>query len=1379
MLPTNSQPAAVTVMEDPLLTGIMREQLDSMTNNKVERQKEPVQSDKSRESSHESTAISVKEMAGKVYANNAPKILLETITARSASLIIIITYIVFLIGFTLDFMTSFETFGLILNTCSSVLPGESCDLQTQSSLNVNQNFACTNGSTWTATVRNLQNIISFQLDVQRTNVSYSSIYESTTQSEIFLDINMWACYESDGSCTFNGGSINTKWQTVIVNFETKITYYASRGVGSQVVLGLLPNTFQNQDSLPTMGLVKSYYIQIKYLDDPLYLFSSPTGGYDPNLAYVTYPFNVACRSTEVIKDSLTVCLMFITIVVLGIYIQIVNNHVKETNGKWLSEQKWIVYYFIAVILFQNPVQLVVLFSNVNDSVGAFVAYLIDGISQGLLFTIWFLFADSIHHKLKPKYLFYGPKILFGILYLSSTIITTCLEFPFDQTNRSPTAAISSWPENLLYFFSVFRFLMFFMLWIWLLVWLYNIVASHRTLDKLPYMSTRYMQLSHRFFIVQSSAVTLYYLLQYWLVFYLIYGRESANANSSSDINFIAITDDITTLFHEQTTQFGKILLLTTYAVILAFLFLPANFLGHVGISNTFMATYVITEEELETEVKARKLTISNLRKNVLTNNVLMHQLVKMKAEVFCISIALKLRDLSFQAYYDPPALKTLSSYDGVMNLAFSGFEFVDAFYDTEHETFCFIARELSTQKLTVVFRGTASRRQMEDNLNYKRMELNIIAMKLCALDEIDGLDVPEFFAAKDENELFEILHGDDNVEELDAKDFGNMEEGGRRSSISKRDSDEGRRLSVRRSFSLNDANDRDKDKDRDSTTIDSNSLPNGSARQNMKKSSSLRDSFSDGANNVERGVQRVGKEIVHATNLVVDGMITSASNTPVLRTIVKPHVHSGFWSAYEVVRPFIHTILRRELSKNPSAQVYFCGHSLGGALATFAAMDVTIHTLPRINAYLKYKAMETLSQYPQSPRHTKKQSTTSVNVPQSFQQKLNPLNLFSRSGKSTNSDGTGGGGLIYNKIRATMYSYGSPRIGNRSFAQFYDRVVPDSFRVCVDGDLVTGLPKTGFKHIGTYVLVDGQGAGSIIIDPSFVERWLRTRTAASVAAHSLLVYRKGLLGVKHASEYIRSLAQDSPEKLADILELHAISNSQSGDKLAKDGVQSLTEEQYSRSLISLTTSATASQWQYERESSPSPIMNPMAPNASDAVTTMQIRPPGAPYQPPVATIKPIPKVYNNTSSSKDSTTSASSNPRSLMKSSTVIIQSSAESTKAIKVRRFSADVLNQQFIYDFQHALDNFEVEGESDVNIDEVKHHVRDVMQAENLISRQENNNQNFRLSGINEFSKQVVNTLGAWTHIMRPSEVPENNNSSNPKGDVQGLNFNKFTIN
>ncbi|KAJ8609468.1 hypothetical protein CTAYLR_005454 [Chrysophaeum taylorii] len=180
----------------------------------------------------------------------------------------------------------------------------------------------------------------------------------------------------------------------------------------------------------------------------------------------------------------------------------------------------------------------------------------------------------------------------------------------------------------------------------------------------------------------------------------------------------------------------------------------------------------------------------------------------------------------------------------------------------------------------------------------------------------------------------------------------------------------------------------------------------------------------------------------------------AADFIPGVERLVLPCVHRGFWAAYSGVRTTLHRAVYDACLDHNIERVIVTGHSLGGALATLAAADLAAHTIPRVAAAR-----------PRPPR-------------------------------------------------LTMVSFGSPRVGNRVWARVYDALVPDSWRVVSDGDVVTGVPRLFFKHCGTPVVVDGHkgGTGFLIVDPSFVEKRLQLRMTPKLSSHFLEAYVRGLWG---------------------------------------------------------------------------------------------------------------------------------------------------------------------------------------------------------------------------------------------------------------------------
>lgn len=349
------------------------------------------------------------------------------------------------------------------------------------------------------------------------------------------------------------------------------------------------------------------------------------------------------------EDYIRPVLMAITYCIALSFIWTSYQH-NPVPSTWLRERKWIVFYFFALIVYQNPAYVLITsfhrFSIVPSSGLVFLTYACDAFAQASFFLIWLLFADGSNSR-QHLGSFYVPKIfLTGCIFVANMAILI-MQFPslYSDTNSSfPTLAVYNWSHTRKVLFIFFSLAFLSLIIIWSCMWYHTLKKTNKTLQRLPYMSTRYLQLSFRFFSLQASLVAIYYLFEYGVVIFLIVRNSPPVLNQHLN----NISDNVNTLFRHQTLLVGKVVFLTVYSIILAVLYLPATSGSRGAKANEalsiFSATYTIREMEMNAVVKARRKAMK--RKIALSN------IVDTKAEVFCVNLALLLLDASNEAYYE-------------------------------------------------------------------------------------------------------------------------------------------------------------------------------------------------------------------------------------------------------------------------------------------------------------------------------------------------------------------------------------------------------------------------------------------------------------------------------------------------------------------------------------------------------------------------------------------------------------------------------------------------------------------------------------------------------------------------------------------------------
>eukprot|EP01135_Chromosphaera_perkinsii_P009788 Nk52_evm10s1892 gene=Nk52_evmTU10s1892 len=149
-------------------------------------------------------------------------------------------------------------------------------------------------------------------------------------------------------------------------------------------------------------------------------------------------------------------------------------------------------------------------------------------------------------------------------------------------------------------------------------------------------------------------------------------------------------------------------------------------------------------------------------------------------------------------------------------------------------------------------------------------------------------------------------------------------------------------------------------------------------------------------------------------------------------------VHRGFWEVHMRGKEDIIAEICKHWSPADGA-VYLTGHSLGGALASLLAFELSVkHDIPCV-----------------------------------------------------------------------LYTFGCPRVGNKRFAKCFRMAVPLSYRVCMDGDVVTGFPKWNYRpHEENEVVIDNKG--NLFVNLLGYEKALMTKSRRKVSSHYINAYQHAI-----------------------------------------------------------------------------------------------------------------------------------------------------------------------------------------------------------------------------------------------------------------------------
>lgn len=207
-------------------------------------------------------------------------------------------------------------------------------------------------------------------------------------------------------------------------------------------------------------------------------------------------------------------------------------------------------------------------------------------------------------------------------------------------------------------------------------------------------------------------------------------------------------------------------------------------------------------------------------------------------------------------------------------------------------------------------------------------------------------------------------------------------------------------------------------------------------------------------------------------------------------------LHSGFRDAYESVRESVLRIVYDITSWDDSWTVCLTGHSLGGALATICAFEISHRVYGLDPCFLL------LTMFSRMPNRE-----LSRNM--SLRAMLQPRKIHD---KPTDNK----------KPKVSMLSFGAPKVGTAAFARLYNQSILSSFRVINGDDPITRVPPL-YTHTGGEILV--QSSGSLDFDG----KTLQTAKQSVRSTGHPVVRSRGIGAAPQANAVVLESSDDSSE----------------------------------------------------------------------------------------------------------------------------------------------------------------------------------------------------------------------------------------------------------